>query len=104
MNNRESTAEQEAGRASQSDQGQPRETMAGQEEHRESQSDQGPRRGSTAGTVTQRSNSGRTTGHRLTFTVKKGSIIGESKTSRESVSFEHTEIHITGRKGLSKPI
>uniref|UniRef100_A0A8B9Y2J7 EF-hand calcium binding domain 5 n=1 Tax=Bos mutus grunniens TaxID=30521 RepID=A0A8B9Y2J7_BOSMU len=108
-----STEEQGSRRESQSDQGQPRETMAEQEAHRESQSDQGPHGGSTAeqeeggeSVVEQEPHRGSTAEPQspretileeqqdtdLTSQLRKGSLTGESKTSRESISFEHTEI------------
>ncbi|XP_055435631.1 EF-hand calcium-binding domain-containing protein 5 [Bubalus kerabau] len=108
-----STEEQGSRRESQSDQGQPRETMAEQEAHRESQSDQGPHGGSTAeqeeggeSVVEQEPHRGSTAEPQspretileeqqdtdLTSQSRKGSLTGESKTSRESISFEHTEI------------
>ncbi|XP_070630389.1 EF-hand calcium-binding domain-containing protein 5 isoform X3 [Bos indicus] len=108
-----STEEQGSRRESQSDQGQPRETMAEQEAHRESQSDQGPHGGSTVeqeeggeSVVEQEPHRGSTTEPQssretileeqqdtdLTSQSRKGSLTGESKTSRESISFEHTEI------------
>ena len=67
--------------------------MAGQEAHRESQSDQGPHRGSTAEPQSPRETIWEEQQDTdLTSRSRKGSIIGESKTSRESISFEHTEI------------
>ncbi|XP_061245481.1 EF-hand calcium-binding domain-containing protein 5 isoform X2 [Bos javanicus] len=108
-----STEEQGSRRESQSDQGQRRETMAEQEAHRESQSDQGPHGGSTAeqeeggeSVVEQEPHRGSTAEPQspretileeqqdthLTSQSRKGSLTGESKTSRESISFEHTEI------------
>ncbi|KAB0362000.1 hypothetical protein FD754_006156, partial [Muntiacus muntjak] len=88
-----STEEQGSRRESKSDLEKPRETMAEQKAHRESQSDQGPHRGSTAEPQSPRETipeEQQDTG--FTSQLSKGSIVGESKTSRESVSFEHTEI------------
>ncbi|XP_059734285.1 EF-hand calcium-binding domain-containing protein 5 isoform X3 [Bos taurus] len=88
-----STEEQGSRRESQSDQGQPRETMAEQEAHRESQSDQGPHGGSTAEPQSSRETIlEEQQDTDLTSQSRKGSLTGESKTSRESISFEHTEI------------
>ena len=67
--------------------------MAEQEAHRESQSDQGPHGGSTAEPQSSRETIlEEQQDTDLTSQSRKGSLTGESKTSRESISFEHTEI------------
>ena len=88
-----SAEEQGSRRESRSDLEQPRETMAEQEAHRESQSDRGPHSGSKAEPQSPRETVPEEQQDTdFTSQLSKGSIVGESKTSRESISFEHTEI------------